>query len=220
MSKEYLEALERGIIEFEKNLEDDPNNEWLKRTIAGMKKCYQRLEAIDNANPSEALIYLDQFMNEMTRCLENPKQYAKNYNKEIFWKYKNTFETTIKQALLKAQEQEKVIIELCEYCGMDNLYPYDNLEEIKITFKDTFDNYQLQRITSLGRLNKLDKLENENAELKRVLEIIKEKSDLSALEMANDVNEFNEMTFNKEPYTQEEFDLLKRWLEDEHTPSK
>ena len=47
MSKE-LEALERGIIEFEKDLEDDCNNEWLKRVVAGMKKCYQRLEAIDN----------------------------------------------------------------------------------------------------------------------------------------------------------------------------
>ena len=43
-SKE-LDALERGIIEFEKNLEDDPNNEWLKRTIAGMKKCYSLLKA-------------------------------------------------------------------------------------------------------------------------------------------------------------------------------
>lgn len=62
------------------------------------------LESIDNANPSEALECLEQFINEMTRCLENPKEYVKGYEKQIFWKYKNTLETTIKQALLKQQE--------------------------------------------------------------------------------------------------------------------
>ena len=69
----------------------------------------ERLEAIDNAKTSEAINYLDQFLNEMTSCLENPKQYAKGYEKEIFYKYKHTLETTIKQVLLKAQEQEKVL---------------------------------------------------------------------------------------------------------------
>ena len=94
MTKE-LEALKRGILEFEKELEDDCNNEWLKRVVAGMKKCYQRLEAIDNSNPSEAL-----------ECLEylycNPTDYNSNDRAKDY--------DTIKQALLKAQEQEEDII--------------------------------------------------------------------------------------------------------------
>lgn len=43
-----IEELELAIIEFEKELEEDYNNEWLKRVIAGMKSCKQRLEEIDN----------------------------------------------------------------------------------------------------------------------------------------------------------------------------
>ena len=40
----------------------------------------------------------------------------------------------------------------------------------------------------------------------------KKKSDLSPLEMANDVNEFNDMTLNNKPYTEEEFNLLKEYF--------
>ena len=36
MSKE-LDSVELARIEFEKDLEDDCNNEWLKRVIAGLK---------------------------------------------------------------------------------------------------------------------------------------------------------------------------------------
>lgn len=87
-------------------------------------KALNRLEAIDNANPSESIKCLDQFINEMTRCLENPKQYAKNYDKEIFYKYKYTFETTIKQALLKAQEPKQYLKwEDLEFDG-NNEYSY------------------------------------------------------------------------------------------------
>lgn len=76
------------------------------------QKMCNRLESIDNAEPSEALECLKQFINEMTRCLENPKEYVKGYEKQIFWKYKNTLETTIKQALLQADMDKK---ELEEY---------------------------------------------------------------------------------------------------------
>lgn len=94
VSKE-LEALEKGIIEFEKDLEDDCNNEWLKRVVAGMKKCYQRLEAIDNANPSEAM-----------KCFfrlghNHREEYINGRHKEDY--------SIIEQYILKAQEQEKVL---------------------------------------------------------------------------------------------------------------
>lgn len=44
-SKEYLEL---GIIEFEKEQNDDPNNEWLKRVIEGMKDCKRQLDRSEN----------------------------------------------------------------------------------------------------------------------------------------------------------------------------
>ena len=43
-SKEYLEL---AIKEFEKEQEEDPNNEWLKRVIKGMKDCKQDLEVLE-----------------------------------------------------------------------------------------------------------------------------------------------------------------------------
>lgn len=104
-------------------------------------------------NPSEALNYLNQFINEMTECLENPKQYVKDYDNEIFYKYKYTFETTIKQALLKAQEMEKV------------------------------------------------------------LEIIKEK--VMSLVSIEDGRVWDNELYGSNELTEEEFDLLKRWLENE-----
>ena len=65
-----------------------------------------KIEAIDNADPSEALDYINCFLNEMTYCLEHPKEYVKGYEKEIFYKYKYTFETTIKQALTTKHKKE------------------------------------------------------------------------------------------------------------------
>lgn len=97
MSKE-LEALERGIIEFEKELEDDCNNEWLKRVVAGMKECYARLKAIENAKPSEALEYVDMLKED--GCITTL--------------YQGKALETIRQALLKAQEQENKI-KILEY---------------------------------------------------------------------------------------------------------
>ena len=97
MTKE-LEALERGIIEFEKNLEDDPNNEWLKRTITGMKKCYQRLEAIDNAKPSEALESLDKVIDYLNNVYDY-KEIKEEIRKDI---------DTIKQALKRLEKYDEL----------------------------------------------------------------------------------------------------------------
>ena len=83
---------------------DHMNDDFDSEDVSAVDNALQRLEAIDNANPSEALVRLEQFLNEMTYCLEHPKEYVKGYEKQIFWKYKNTLETTIKQALLKQQE--------------------------------------------------------------------------------------------------------------------
>ena len=134
MNNEYLEALERlkenSYYINDKNLQED---------YITIKQALQRLEAIDNAEPSEAL---EDFKIIKFKTINA----GYNYGYKVWDK--------IEQALLKAQEQEKI------------------------------------------------------------LSIFKEKADVSSLEMANNVNEFNEMTLHNKPYTQEEFELLKRWLDE------
>lgn len=193
MNKEYLEALK---FIFDEALFSEFKNE----THTKVRECHsvvyealKRLEAIDNSNPSEAM-ECSLKLYKMVESAGNGKGFSLN----AAWEYHNT----IKQALLKAQEQEKVIIELCEYCGMDNLYPYDNLEKIEIAFKDKFDNYQRQRIESLGRLNKQE----------QVLEIIKKKwVNIAVLIHSKTVEEYNNNAYTPYNLTEEEFDTLKRW---------
>ena len=101
MSKEYLEALESFYwILSEKSKYKYINSELEKYEI--VKKALQRLESIDNSNPSEALECLVEigktlmFTDEETLESKSLKEVMPNYY------------ATIEQALLKAQEQEKV----------------------------------------------------------------------------------------------------------------
>lgn len=79
-SKEYLEL---AIIEFEKEQYDDPNNEWLKSVIKGMKECKQDLERLEKL---EKIIrdycYIDNFNDgEIIRmcCEENEESNTKDF---------------------------------------------------------------------------------------------------------------------------------------------
>lgn len=226
MSKE-LEALKIGIPKLKK-LYENSAKKMSQNDILGfdlvfvyLDKALKRLESIESSKPNEALSYIDAFIEENNNDIKNQNITGFDIDTQAKWvkylEHKSFMFSTIKQALLKGQEQEKLIIELCEYCGMDNLYPYDNLNEIEIAFKDTFDNYQRQRIESLGRLNKQQK----------VLQILKEKRvDLSYLrccfEDNQSVERYNEyirdktMTYDhEEELTEKEFDTLKRWIENE-----
>ncbi len=181
---------------------------------------FEPCEDEDDINPSEALEWLNKFKGVELSSLPFKsedgavKEVDLNEVRFVGSPLNNDFRKfvyIIENALIKAQEQEKVIIELCEYCGMDNLYPYDNLEEIEITFKDTFDNYQRQRIESLGRLNKQEK----------VLEIIFEKGlSLAERDIIKQSENYEQYQikiswWNYKPFaipkSKEEFDLLKRW---------
>jgi len=140
----------------------------------------------------------------MDKELEVLEKLLEGYSKGMSGR---SYYDTIKQYILKAQEMEKVIVELCEYCGMDNLYPYDNLNEIEIAFKDTFDNYQRQRIESLGRLNKQEK----------VLKIIKEKNvDIRWISENNPSREeYNTYIWTQgycfDTLDEEEFEIIKKY---------
>ena len=110
-----------------------------EKRITDIKQALQRLESIDNTNPSEAL-----------ECLEKVELLTCDFE----W-YKDNI-NTIKQALLKAQEQEKV------------------------------------------------------------LKIIKEKNvNTLLLELAENLEEYNERIVPNGKLTEEEFDTLKRYFENE-----
>ena len=196
MSKEYIEALKVikniKLSHVETEEDEDFDGNWVYDTIEVndgligdkyskqikiLKQALQRLEAIDNANPSEALKELNYIGNNCYEEAENAEEdcilYAKNYI---------GFDT-IKQALLKAQENENRI-------------------DIEVESKKKIIQHNFA-------------LHKENAKLKRVLEIISEKQvDIEYLNKCNDVKEYNAHWCDERFYlTQEEFDLLKSWLD-------
>ena len=138
MSKEYLEALEKLLDGYSKGMAGRSYYDTIKQAL-------QRLESIDNSKPSETLEILDDFKNGLV----NKETGMIMFNQVWF---KNQIDT-IKQALLKAQENEKV------------------------------------------------------------LEIMKDKwVNVAVLIHSKTVEEYNSNAYTPYNLTQEEFDLLKRWL--------
>ena len=146
---DMVENLITYIEHFPPNEFHNENGSFIsKRYLKIILKELQRLEAIDNANPSEALKVLNCFLNEMTYCLEHPKEYAKGYEKEIFYKYKYTFETTIKQALTTKSKKElafeiikekKVDVLLLTRCETVYEYNYHKWSEVGELTQEEFD---------------------------------------------------------------------------------
>ena len=54
-----------------------------------------------------------------------------------------------------------LVIELCEYYGMDHLYPYENLDIIEMAFKNRLDDSEADRIVMLGKMNRLNEINRE-----------------------------------------------------------
>ena len=94
MNKEYLEALD--WLE-EKCYVENPQAEKFEECCKIIRQFLHRLEAIDNAEPSEAL-----------ECLEFICKILNEKRIDVKWLFKNDY-TTIKQALLKAQEPKKYL---------------------------------------------------------------------------------------------------------------
>lgn len=158
--------------------EDDVKLDKIRKNV---KSALQRLESIDNANPSEAL---DEIFNII-------------YNFDCGTTYEqdkklNEYRETIKQALLKAQEQEK-----------ENAKLKSRIQNLE---KDLEEQQELAK--------------HYLEEQQRVLEIIKKKRiDIESFYKTFIEDDFNYLdyqimygTYGLELLTEEEFDLLKRWL--------
>lgn len=143
----------------------------LKKEIDIVNNALLELKAIKEANPSEAIKKLDDISYLVLNEIDDLK------NKELWKSYFNT----IKQALIKAQEQEK------ENDRKDNLIKY---------------------------------YESIIREHQQILKIIKEKRvDIESFYKTFIEDDFNYLdyqimygTYGLELLTEEEFDLLKRWL--------
>lgn len=83
--------------------------ETIKLELFKGKQALQRLEAIDNTNPSEALKYVNGKIADLEDDLQHYTMVEKDKCKEFFIREDLKQFTTIKQTLLKAQKQEKIL---------------------------------------------------------------------------------------------------------------
>ena len=93
----------------------------------------QRLEAIDNAKPSEALKYVNGKIADLEDDLQHYTMVDKDKCREFFIREDLKQFDTIKQALLKAQEQEK---ENAKYKKLEEEIGYPLDEAIDLLLKE------------------------------------------------------------------------------------
>ena len=185
--------------------------------IECIKEKIQHLETIDNANPSEAL-----------ECLEEMWELSCDSRKPEYILYE-----TIKQTLIKAQEQENEIAYIEKIKTMmkqkDCILRYIESEDcfaVKTILSDGWykltseliENNIREEIKPLPLIEKNKQLKEENVELKKVLEILFEKNVniglvkvLGSVEQYNQTYIYDNMRNVKWCLTEEEFDLLKRY---------
>ena len=64
------------------------------------------------------------------------------------------------------KDYKELVAAMCDYCGLDNLYPYDNPDEILAAFEAHVDEESSVKISMLIREKKLnDKIRELEAEL-------------------------------------------------------
>ena len=131
MSKE-LEALKIGIPKLKKLYENNAKkmgkNDILgfDLTFAYLGKALQRLEAIENANPNEALSRIEDCLYEDPYADRNDVSYENDI-------------VVIKQALIKAQEDKRFIELILNKPQLLNVFALDGVhtwEEFEDTFSD------------------------------------------------------------------------------------
>ncbi len=202
-------------------------NEQILKDRDKVLNALQRLESIDNANPSEALNDLQVIENNIIYILSDC-----DINDAVCQclEYVKSKMPTIKQALLKAQESEKenAYIEkiktmmkqkdcVLRYIESEDCFAVKTILSdgwYKLTPEFVDDNVR-EEIKPLPLIEKNKQLKEENAEYKRVLDIIKETKNIKVSFYENGSGKHYKLEFDRtrnQTITQEEFNLLKRWL--------
>lgn len=146
----------------------------------------QRLEAIDNAKPNEAL-----------KGLEFICKILNEKGIDVKWLFKKDY-NTIKQALQKAQQFDKA---------------YEDVKALPL--ESLIETYKKDIVLDIFT-KEIEQLKQENADYKEVLRIINEKNvDIYVLQKFKTVDEYNSKIVHifgeTRELTQEEFDLLKKY---------
>ena len=218
MSKEYLEALKTIKIKCHPNSNPSPLVDSALDTI---EEALQRLESIDNANPSEALECLEEIIHEFNEPhYELSGEYS--YKNELLRRCENEV-NTIKQALQqkiawKHIHNTKVRVPLIQiFNGKTQEEKHQIIEDIYYTWEEKKEALE----------DKNNELEHENAELKaktqeqeKVLNIIKNKRInvgvfidwIRRVKHKAKLELWNNIIDDKDKLTQEEFDTLKEVL--------
>jgi hypothetical protein len=183
-----------------------------------VKKDLQRLEAIENANPTEALECVDkleQVIEEITISNADLRNALKA----------SVSLAIIKHALLKAQEQEKdkaflknihntnvkvPLVNIFNGLSQEKRFAYTehiyyNWEEMKESLEAEIENIKTEK----------ENLESKAKRQEKVLEIIKEKEvNMQVFNQCEDVETYNKVYIKQKDrqLTQEEFDTLKRYF--------
>jgi len=219
-----LERLERLAMP------DELHKKECERLGIGLTEDYDILkayfESIDNVKPSKVLASLESMKNRLIDAkftIEGTTLYSKDRNLDEDY-------NTIKQVLIKAQEQEKENVYIEKIKTMmkqkDCVLRYIESEDcfaVKTILSDGWykltpelvENNVREEIKSLPLIEKNKQLKMENDKLKKILDIIREKTvDIALLNDCEDRNEYNMHFPYREIYqlTQEEFNLLKEWL--------
>ena len=188
-------------------------NDYVDEVIKPIK---ERLEAIDNANPSKALECLEKLANHYDNEKQMYYNETEDYNtikQALITKPKNVdkWHEVIEQAIqrlevienAKSSEALKIVDKMANYILLDEKYGFIDDEEKQtiIEDRDTIKQALIQA-----------------QEQEKVLEIIFEKNvDIYLLKDARNLEEYNRWISQRGRHyyrpTQEEFDLLKRGLE-------
>lgn len=176
-------------------LKNEPMTLNKRMIIECIKEKLQRLESIDNAKPSEAL-----------KELENIKNFEGSYG-TLYDSHCEELDT-IKQALLKAQEQEK---ENADYGSARERWKIV-CQMIKRMF-----GFDIEEKWS-GDDKVITQTLIKAQDMEKVLSIIKEKDvDIVELKSAKTVEDYNLQFCGgvSEPLTEEEFELLKKYFRED-----
>lgn len=235
MSKEleYIENLYNNMYEATKYLEENKDNidtsetnqsvaEILEQQNEGLEIVYSikqallELKAIKEANPSKAMECLERIDN--TLCLNNIKGKLEfGIDTEEHIDCDSVIGMTedlesIKQSLLKAQEQENTGVVGGRTFGKEIIYLKQSIEQYND--KPIFYVSRTYGNKYIVPQKQLDDLTNENAEYKKVLKLVFDrKVDIYHLSKSKTVEDYNSIwDYSTYCLTQEEFDLLKRWM--------
>lgn len=97
---ESKEALELAILEYEKDLETDENNQWVKNVLKGLKKCQQDLDRLEEYRKIEEEIGID--LITLFKALKYGVYYytsQKQLTHDYVWLYDNYVSASVRDKL-------------------------------------------------------------------------------------------------------------------------